>query len=213
MTAYTDTDGVFIASADCNTMSRGPGSGAALCSHYNLPYYPYLVYGDPGSVREYEGARDYASLLAFAEQNLGPVTPPSPSPAPTPRPIPTPTPPVPTPVPTPVPPRTCPDDAEVKALQSGYECLWQSGSGFTLPPAAVAYCDYLSSGYLGYYWDISSGDYNCATSARKTTSDSSTFCLWQDGVNGFSVPTGAVADCDHLAQGIIGLIVPSIELV
>lgn len=210
MTTYKDTNAVLIASADCNTMSRGPGTGAALCNFYNLPYYPYLVYGDPGNVREYEGARDYASLLAFAEQNLGPVTPPSPTPVPTPHPEPVPTP---TPVPSPVPAGNCPSDAEVTLLQSGYECVWQSGSGFTLPSTAVAYCDYLSSGYLGYYWDSSSGDYDCAASARKTTSDSSTFCLWQDGFNGFSVPTGAVADCDHMAQGIIGLVVPGIELV
>lgn len=212
MTTYRDTEGVLIASADCNTMSRGPGTGAALCNYYSLPYYPYLVYGDPGSVEEYGGARDYASLLSFAEQNLGPVTPPSP--IPTPRPVPTPDPvPTPTPAPTPVPPGNCPDDAQVKPLQSGYECLWQSGSGFTLPPIAVAYCDYLSSGYLGYYWDNSSGDYDCAASARKTTSDSSTFCLWQDGVNGFSVPSGAVADCDHVTEGTIGLVVPQIEFV
>lgn len=208
MTTYAGTEGVFIASADCNTMSRGPGTGAALCSFYNLPYYPYLVYGDPDNVHEYEGGRDYASLLAFAEQNLGPVTPPAPTPVP---PSPVPIPPFPTPVPSPIPSGNCPSDAETKALQSGYECLWQSGSGFTIPPTAVAYCDYLSSGYLGYYW--SSGDYECATSARKTVSGSSTFCLWQDGYNGFSVPVGALADCDKLSQGIIGLVVPGIEMV
>lgn len=208
MTTYQNTEGVLIASADCNTMSRGAGTGAALCNYYSLPYYPYLVYGDPSSVKEYEGARDYASLLAFAEQNLGPVTPPSPVPAPMPHPKPTPS-----PVPTPVPTGSCPDDAEVKTLQSGFECLWQSGSGFTMPPEAVEYCDYLSSGYLGYYWDHSRGDYDCAASARKTMSGSSSYCLWQDGVNGFHVPSGAVADCNNLANGMIGLVVPGVELV
>lgn len=210
MATYKGTDGVFIASADCNTMSRGPGTGAELCNFYKLPYYPYLVYGDPNDVREYEGGRDYVSLLAFAEQELGPVTPPAPSPVPPVPPSPVPTP---TPTPSPVPSGDCPSDAEVKVLQSGYECVWQSGSGFTVPPTAVSYCDYLSSGYLGYYWPIGTGDYECAASARKTLSDSSTFCLWQDGYNGFSVPSGAVADCDNLSRGIIGLVVPGIELV
>merc|ERR1712232_809216 len=186
------------------------GTGASLCNFYNLPYYPYLVYGDPDNVQEYEGARDFASLLAFAKQNLGPVTPPAPTPAPPPTPVPLPVP-VPSPAPSPVPSGSCPSDAQVKLLQSGYECLWQNGSGFTVPPSAAPYCDYLSSGYLGYYWDTASGDFDCAESARKSVSDSSTFCLWQDGYNGFSVPSGAVADCDRLTQGFIGLIVPGIE--
>jgi hypothetical protein len=71
MSTYSSTDGVLIASADCSTQSRQPGSGADLCNHYNLPYYPYIVYGDPSNVQEYQGNRDYNSLLSFARSHLG----------------------------------------------------------------------------------------------------------------------------------------------
>jgi len=88
MQDYSDTEGVLIASADCNTQSRTDGSGAELCNHYNLPYYPYLIYGTPDNHQEYQGGRSHAELLAFAQANLGP----SPSPTPTPTPSPSPAP-------------------------------------------------------------------------------------------------------------------------
>lgn len=94
MATYADTENVLIANADCDTQYRQPGSGKELCDHYSLPYYPYIVYGDPDGVQEYKGEHDYASLKAWAEQQLGPVDP-TPSPAP----APAPTPPVPTPSP------------------------------------------------------------------------------------------------------------------
>jgi len=43
MDVYASTEGVFIATADCSTMNRYPGTGADLCNHYNLRGYPYLV--------------------------------------------------------------------------------------------------------------------------------------------------------------------------
>ena len=69
---YKNTDGILIAIAQCDTNS-GPGTGSSLCNHYNLKYYPYIVYGDPSSPQEYNGNRDYNSLLAFAQQHLGPA--------------------------------------------------------------------------------------------------------------------------------------------
>ena len=69
---YKNTDGVLVASAQCDTNS-GPGTGKSLCDSYNLPYYPYILYGDPSSPKEYNGNRDYASLLAFAQKNVGPA--------------------------------------------------------------------------------------------------------------------------------------------
>jgi len=71
MSTYSSTDGVLVASADCSTQSQQPGTGAALCNSYNLPYYPYIVYGDPSNVNEYQGNRDYNTLLSFAKQHLG----------------------------------------------------------------------------------------------------------------------------------------------
>jgi hypothetical protein len=71
MSTYSSTDGVLIASADCSTQSQQPGTGADLCNHYNLPYYPYIVYGSPSNPSEYSGNRDYNSLLSFARNHLG----------------------------------------------------------------------------------------------------------------------------------------------
>jgi len=213
MDVYASTEGVFIATADCSTMNRYPGTGADLCNHYNLRGYPYLVYGNPDSVREYTGGRDYGSLLAFAEQYLGPVVPtPAPAPFPTPAPVPLPTPtPVPLP-PTPTPAGHCPDDAQEIRQSDGVECLWQSVvGGFVMPTSAVEYCDYFSSGYLGYYWTTVDGDYSCVASARKTVSGDQTFCLWQDGQLGVSFPAGASADCSRLSQGSIGFVIPSVQ--
>lgn len=208
MTAYESTDGVFVATADCSTMNRYPGTGAALCDYYNLRGYPYLVYGTPDAVHEYTGSRDYGSLLAFAEQYLGPINPvPVPTPVPTPVPPP-PTPMPPSPAPAPTPPKYCPPDAQEVSTSLGVECLWQSGvGGFTMPSTAVEYCDYFDSGYLGYYWNAASGDYACATSARKSVSGDQNFCLWQDGSLGFSMPTGSYADCASISQGSIGLVI------
>jgi len=71
MDTYSSTSDVLIANADCSTQSQSAGTGKALCDHYNLPYYPYIVYGSPDSVKEYNGGRDYSSLLNFAKNNLG----------------------------------------------------------------------------------------------------------------------------------------------
>jgi hypothetical protein len=68
---YSSTADVLIASADCSTQSQSRGTGADLCDHYNLPYYPFIVYGNPDSIQEYQGDRDYNSLLSFAKANLG----------------------------------------------------------------------------------------------------------------------------------------------
>jgi len=73
MDTYKSTDGILIANADCSTQSQSPGTGAELCNHYNLPYYPYIVYGEPDTVQEYQGGRDYASLLDHAKNHLGPA--------------------------------------------------------------------------------------------------------------------------------------------
>lgn len=101
---YHATENVLIASADCSTQSRQPGSGAALCNHYGVQSYPTLAYGDPDSVQHYSGSRDHSSLLSFAKSHLGPI---DPTPTPTP-PAPTPVPPTPTPVPPPTPVPTPP---------------------------------------------------------------------------------------------------------
>jgi len=98
---FADTSGILVATADCSTESRGAGTGKELCDHYNLQHYPYLVYGTPDDIHEYEGDRTASSMKSFIDQNLGPFTP-TPAPSPTPVPVPAPTP-VPPPSPSPHP--------------------------------------------------------------------------------------------------------------
>lgn len=137
------------------------------------------------------------------------LTPPGqPTPIPTPSPVPAP---VPSPYPTP-PSAACPADAE---LVNEVECLWRSGArGLVIPPSALAYCDYLgSSGSLGYTWDLSAGDFDCAASARKASSAQTRYCLWENGERGVVIPDGSAADCDSLSEGRIGFVMPSNILV
>lgn len=174
MDAYTETSNVLIANADCDTEARQPGSGKELCDHYNLPYYPYLVYGEPDDIHEYQGDRDFASMKAFAEQTLGPIDPtPSPTPpAPTPTPpAPPPTPPAPTPpAPTPTPPTPIPSShyGHPPCLSDEESITIDGLSG----SACAASCSYsncpgdVPSGVSAYpscaLQDTSTGDYKCA---------------------------------------------------
>merc|ERR1719420_591487 len=136
---------------------------------------------------------------------------PKPAPLPTPKPLPVPVPsPLPTPSPTPIPPSICPFDAQQVTVAGQVECLWMSGTGdLTIPLNAREYCGYVSQGYMGYTWDSSAGDYSCSPSARKSSSGSTNFCVWEDGSLGVSIPSGSAADCDSLSQGRIGWRLPS----
>lgn len=133
---------------------------------------------------------------------------------PTPAPIPVPTPvpaPVPTPGPAPIPSKNCPADAE---LVNGNECLWKTGAhGLQIPGSAQAYCNYISSGSFGYTWDSATGDFNCAASARKSSSGQTQYCLWENGQRGLVIPDGSSADCDSLSEGCIGFVMPTHILV
>jgi len=88
MNTYKNTDGVLIASAECEKtygpVKSGDGTGAALCYSYGVKGFPDIRYGDPSNLTKYEGERDYASLLAFAQKNLGPSPSPPAPPSPTP---------------------------------------------------------------------------------------------------------------------------------
>jgi len=138
--------------------------------------------------------------------------------APTPAPLPVPSPsPVPEPTPAPLPPSPspsskCPVDAD---FVNNNECMWCSGHhGLTIPPSAASYCDYIaSSGSFGYSWDSSDSDYECAPSARKASSGSTKYCLWENGQRNLNIPYGSSADCGSLSQGRIGFIMPGTILV
>lgn len=100
MNAHSSDSNTLIASADCETESRSPGSGSSLCNSLGLRYFPDIRYGTPGNLQSYDGGRDYSTLEAFVKQHAGPSpgpsppTPPSPPPSP-----PSPTPPSPPPAP------------------------------------------------------------------------------------------------------------------
>jgi hypothetical protein len=69
MSAYDSDSSVLIASADCQTQSRQPGTGDSLCKKENTKYIPHLMYGPPDSLQEYNGGRDLATLKAFVESH------------------------------------------------------------------------------------------------------------------------------------------------
>ena len=78
MTTYDSDSSVLIASADCETQSRGPGTGASLCTAERTSFYPHIVYGQADNLRPYQGDRDFATLKKFVEKHAGPSPGPSP---------------------------------------------------------------------------------------------------------------------------------------
>lgn len=71
MADYENTTSVLIASAQCQDQWKHRGSGKGVCNLYGTTRYPHIVYGSPDNVTEYKGARDHASLLAFAKAHVG----------------------------------------------------------------------------------------------------------------------------------------------
>jgi len=82
MSTYKSDSTVLIASADCQTNSMKPGTGASLCNAQNTTYFPHIVFGPAGNLTAYNGPRDYATLKAFVESHAGPPKPSPPSPSP-----------------------------------------------------------------------------------------------------------------------------------
>jgi thiol-disulfide isomerase/thioredoxin len=56
---------VLVAEVDCTTEE-----GKALCEIADVEGFPTIKYGDPDTLEDYEGGRDYESLAAFAQENL-----------------------------------------------------------------------------------------------------------------------------------------------
>jgi 2,5-diketo-D-gluconate reductase A len=69
MSAYTSDSNVLIASADCETSSRSPGTGKSLCTAENLRHYPYILYGKGNNLQEYQGSRSFSALKQFVESH------------------------------------------------------------------------------------------------------------------------------------------------
>jgi len=58
----------LIADVDCTT-----DTGKPLCEANGVQGYPTIKWGDPASLEDYEGERDYEGLKKFAKKNLKPM--------------------------------------------------------------------------------------------------------------------------------------------
>jgi len=67
MAEFKDSKTALIADVDCTA------SGKELCNEVGVRGYPTIKYGDPNSLEDYKGGRDFDSLKKFAEANLGPT--------------------------------------------------------------------------------------------------------------------------------------------
>ncbi|KAL3902778.1 MAG: hypothetical protein SGILL_010699 [Bacillariaceae sp.] len=72
MDEMNTSEGKLVADVDCT--SEG---GKPLCEANGVRGYPTLKWGDPASLEDYPGARDYGSLKKFAEEQLKPICSPS----------------------------------------------------------------------------------------------------------------------------------------
>ena len=71
MGEYASSTTEHVASADCSTQSHGAGSGKALCDHYSLPYYPFIIYGTSGNKEgEYNGDRSFSDMKSFISSHF-----------------------------------------------------------------------------------------------------------------------------------------------
>ena len=70
MSHFDSDSSIHVATADCETNSRQPGTGKSLCNHFNLPYYPYIIYGTNGQKKgEYNGDRSYTDMVNFINRH------------------------------------------------------------------------------------------------------------------------------------------------
>jgi len=71
METFADSDTALVADVECTA------EGESLCEAHGIRGYPDLKYGPPEALEDYEGARDYETLEAFAKENLKPMCSPS----------------------------------------------------------------------------------------------------------------------------------------
>jgi len=66
MTAFKDHESTLVGDVDCTA------GGKALCETVGIRGYPTIKHGDPSSMEDYKGGRDYAALEKFTK-GLKPV--------------------------------------------------------------------------------------------------------------------------------------------
>lgn len=64
---YKDNPTAGVYDVDCTA------GGKPLCDSNGVRGFPTIKYGDPNSLEDYEGGRDFDSLQKFAAENLKPV--------------------------------------------------------------------------------------------------------------------------------------------
>jgi len=67
MESFNDSPTQLVADVDCTA------DGKPLCDANGVRGYPTIKWGDPSSLEDYQGGRDFDSLKKFAEENLKPV--------------------------------------------------------------------------------------------------------------------------------------------
>jgi len=67
MDAFADSETALVADVDCTA------EGKDLCTEHGVRGYPTIKWGDPSSLEDYQGARDYKTLETFAKENLKPM--------------------------------------------------------------------------------------------------------------------------------------------
>jgi len=71
MKDFEGNNGVIVADVDCTE------DGKQLCEDHGVEGFPTIKWGDPSSLEDYEGGRDYEDLSTFAKENLKPMCSPS----------------------------------------------------------------------------------------------------------------------------------------
>merc|ERR1711907_682980 len=64
---FADSKSALVADVDCTA------EGKPLCEEHGVQGFPTIKWGDPSSLEDYEGGRDYSDLETFAEENLKPL--------------------------------------------------------------------------------------------------------------------------------------------
>lgn len=71
MGEFEGSDTALVADVDCTA------DGKSLCETAGVKGYPTLKWGDPSNLEDYQGGRDFDTLLKFAKESLKPVCSPS----------------------------------------------------------------------------------------------------------------------------------------
>lgn len=72
MDKFADSKTELVAEVDCASEQ-----GSRLCQEHKIHGYPTMKYGDPLSLKDYKGGRDFEALEKFAIENLQPICSPS----------------------------------------------------------------------------------------------------------------------------------------